>query len=189
MTYWDSEHYHNTHMRDSSGRMVKIQSPTTRAKRNAYYDKHNPGMRRSPDKGQRMYGSCGCNSCQVYRAEFLANLPINESEVSMAQVMICDRCGGMVKGNAIGRITLTTSSDPDNTETIREEICPGCVEHILMFIETEPPTPARAYDKPYVRKPDADAVDEATTEQLAAALLEKLMKAQNTDGPKQISKD
>lgn len=103
----------------------------------------------------------------------------------MASVNLCDRCGVMVKGAALGAVQIRTSSDPDVTEVVTKEICPVCVEEILTLVEMDADALSerakRGYDKPYVRPRNENSFDQATTEQMAAALLERLMKNQGRE--------
>lgn len=92
----------------------------------------------------------------------------------MSAVNICDRCGSLVRGVALGAISLVTSGDSDR-ERVDKELCPGCIEDLLPLIETEVEPKQRGYKDPYRRTPEPDAVNSATSEQLAAALLTKLV--------------
>lgn len=98
----------------------------------------------------------------------------------MSSINLCDRkgCKSMVRGRALGVVALVTASGPD-AERHEREICPGCVADILLVLET-PPVSLRepAYNDPYERAKEDDdpLMTGATEEQLAAALLTKLMR-------------
>jgi hypothetical protein len=152
----------------------------TRETENAHYDTHNRGARFSNDPALRLYGRCGCSTCAVYRAKYLADVvsPIDQRGTSMGSINICDRCPSMVKGKALGVVQIRTSSDPDTSEVSTRELCPACIEEIDMLLMTDVgERDKRAYDKPYTRQKDAPELDGMTAEQMAAALFEKLMKA------------
>lgn len=101
----------------------------------------------------------------------------------MAGIHICERdgCNAMIKGRALGGITLALSAD-DRTEPaqriIRAELCPACVEDIYSVLMHAPiGDRQRAYDRPFnpsVAETE-DALSGVTNEQLAAALLTRMM--------------
>lgn len=94
----------------------------------------------------------------------------------MASVNICDRCGSLVRGAALGSVSLVVSSE-SMAERISKEICPGCVGDLVLTLEV-PISPAKnAYREPWARP--AEQTDSATLEQLAGELFERLMKRQN----------
>ena len=104
----------------------------------------------------------------------------------MASVNLCDRngCKSMVQGAALGYVALAISSEP-GAERIEREICPGCVSDMIWLLENEPVTSRQAaYREPYKRPRAEDPMDSATSEQLAAALLEKLMHTRVLEGGK-----
>lgn len=98
----------------------------------------------------------------------------------MSSINLCDRkgCKSMVRGRALGVVALVLSSEA-GSERLEREICPGCVGDILLTLETAPVTPREAaYNDPYQReKEDDPLMTGATEEQLAAALLTKLMRS------------
>lgn len=99
----------------------------------------------------------------------------------MANLNICDTpdCNALLKGTATAQIGLCFSEHGDWTYLM---LCPDCVAAVDMLLHNMPVEGRkRAYDKPYEgykSTEDSDAVEQATPEQLAAALLTKLMKGQ-----------
>jgi hypothetical protein len=82
----------------------------------------------------------------------------------------------MVKGVALGSVQLRTSGDTETVEVVQKEICPGCVEDILTIVSMEVEPKERSYSKPFKAIDTSDPVSAMTEEQLAGALLERLMK-------------
>lgn len=102
---------------------------------------------------------------------------------SMGNLNICERpkCNAIIKGNAAGVIDYMTDLDQERQHMV---LCPACVGDLMLILTTEPLTDReRAYDKPYTPPSDEDSVAGATAEQLAAALLQKLMNQQAIGAP------
>jgi len=133
---------------------------------------------------------CDCNGC-VARWEAMAYTRTKDTvaksfgheravNINMSSINVCDRCNSMVKGGALGALTIAYS--PDMTvaaKTLRAELCPGCIEDLATLYNSPVVTPRKsAYTEPY--DPDVktvrDDLEGITTEQLAAALLERTMK-------------
>jgi hypothetical protein len=75
---------------------------------------------------------------------------IRKRRVSMSAVNICDRCGAMVKGNALGALSLATSNDPHNVKRFDKELCPDCIALFYGLLVAEDVEPKqRAYQKPF----------------------------------------
>lgn len=147
------------------------------------YEAHNPGALNSRDPMKRVHGSCGCGWCQEFRRQYpQGKMAINRpgKERAMGSINVCDRCGALVKGNALGSVDLVTSADPASAETIEMEVCPACVADLVLLLENPVGDRERAYGDPWKREKEGDAVDSATAEQLAAALLTKLMRGQKS---------
>lgn len=145
----------------------------------AEYDRHNGDSRFSSDPTRRRHGTCGCGMCIGIRRDTLHDLPLNaplrKGNNSMAGINVCDRCSSLVKGIALGQVSLSTSSDSYTREGINRELCPACVGEILALIETEvPPREVRAFDKPFRRAEEKGKMDTASAEELATALIRKL---------------
>ncbi len=160
----------------------------TSEERLALYDQHNPGCRNSSDPQVRLYGKCGCGMCGETRKQW-AEMPTALEKPgrtgggSMASVNLCDRegCKSMVQGAALGLVALVTASDHKAAERIEREICPGCVGDVMALLNTAPVSERQpAYREPWKRPEERDPMDAATSEQLAAALLTKLMGEQRT---------
>lgn len=78
----------------------------------------------------------------------------------MATIKMCDRCGAMGDGNAIG-IVLLKDRAVGNDETETAEICPDCVKSLHGWLDQPEHGPkatndrrALPFDQPY-RGPDA----------------------------------
>jgi hypothetical protein len=143
------------------------------------YDKHNGVTRLSADRDERMYGKCGCIPCSQIRKTWQHIVaPINQPgrDNRMSSILICDRCGAMVTGNAVGAVTIVASGE-QRAERFAKDLCPGCIGDVMDLLAQEHPvTPReRAYRKGWVREEVKDEVGTASAEQLAGALFEKLM--------------
>ena len=153
------------------------------------YEAHNGrNVLYSPDPNVRRFGRCGCPWCAKFRTEFnLATMPMNRqdrSTNSMGSINICDRCGSLVQGRAVGSVAITTSSDPATADEKTMEICPGCVADFMLMWETVVTPREKAYRQPYVEvKPETNT---ESAEQLAARLFEKLMIQAGKQEPKTI---
>lgn len=129
----------------------------TRDEKLAYYDSHNGDARTSPDLNLRLFGKCGCPWCSRIRHEWATNpAPINDQQRkgsrAMSSVNICDRCGSMVTGVALGALTIRTSADYETSETITKELCPDCVAIVVGIADQADAEPVRrSYRKPWVR--------------------------------------
>lgn len=147
-----------------------------------HYDSHNPGDRMSNDVGRRTYGSCGCGVCaEVREREQFGNLPMNDQRREthgMASVNMCERCDAVMVGRAVGSVLLVLSSDPDTYEQIKKELCPGCVEDLLLLVEVRVPAKQPSYRDGYKRpEKDAPGVGELGGVDLEALLAEALQRA------------
>src|SRR5262245_36721684 len=123
------------------------------------YDRHNPGCRVSSDPQKRLYGQCGCTHCGYVRSrwnDILAPMDVPGRETGkLSSVNICDRCGALVQGIALGAINLVVSSD-SMAERLSKELCPGCVGEMVLLLETPlSDAPARAYKEPW-KRPEED---------------------------------
>lgn len=146
----------------------------------ANYDSHNGDSRHDSNRQIRRMGRCGCEFCRTVRSEDWFDVPMNNAyrkgNSAMAGINMCDRCSSVVKGVALGRIALVTSSDQSSAESVNRELCPPCVGEILAVVETElEPRAVRGYDKPFRRPKEEPApVDGATAEELATELIKRL---------------
>lgn len=139
--------------------------------------------------------SCGCKGCQ-HRFNFtllsntkdeIARARGHERAVSanMASINICERdgCNAMMKGRAVAVVTLVFNADMNGQGQVqRLEVCPACMEDIYNVVSTQPLTPReRAYSDPFDpnKRDVTDALSDVTDEQLAAAMLERIMKNGN----------
>lgn len=153
-------------------------------------------------------GGCGCADCMHTRtliavqaekaaASQVPPVDINGGRITdktarrlrgkgssgMASVNICSRkgCQAFMTGEAVARIEIMGTVNRGKASDIVLEICPACAGDLIDVIEAGPFTPRqKAYDKPYERSGETDAIENATAEQLAAALMEKLMKSQRS---------
>lgn len=141
--------------------------------------------------------SCGCKGCQTrYTAEqesrrkdAIAQTLGHERAVnlSMASINICERegCGALVKGNALGGLTLVMVPDlhsgmGNGSQPIRMELCPACVEDVYNVVKFAPVGPReRTYGKPFnpQDREEADLLDQVDDEGLAAELLTRLIRS------------
>ncbi len=147
-----------------------------------FYDQHNPGSRQSTDVNERLFGRCGCGECQTVRDRYqFGNMPMNDQtrkDTKLGTVNICDLCGSLAQGVAIGAIILTTSSDPDTYETIKKEVCPGCVGEIVALLEMTREPRNTGYREPFKRpEKDAPGLGELGGVQLETLLAEALQRA------------
>lgn len=106
----------------------------------------------------------------------------------VSNMNICDRegCNAIIKGNAAASLDFWPNALPTNDNIERKHLCPPCAEDIDILLHTPPLIEReRGYDKPYKgwESREADSVESATAEQLAAALFQKLMKQQALEGP------
>lgn len=102
-----------------------------------------------------------------------ANKP--ERQETMSSIHLCEGCGAMVTGNAIGVVQVRTSNDMNASETISRELCPGCIGAVLAVVEQERDEPReRAYRKPWTRP---ETTKEITTGAEALEVLETTITA------------
>jgi len=93
----------------------------------------------------------------------------------MSSINVCDRCGGLVTGIALGSVTVRTSADPSNTETVHKETCPDCVDAIVEFLET----PAEPKQKtPYRKAWERVAEEDNTVRDIIRTVVEEVNNAQ-----------
>lgn len=114
----------------------------TRDERINMYDQHNGNARLSNILNLRLYGVCGCQYCAETRKEWAVNpAPINDprrkGSRAMGSINVCDISGDFVNGEALGSITLITSGNTRDSETIHREICPACVAELVRLLETQ----------------------------------------------------
>lgn len=159
---------------------------TFRSEQLRLYDSHNGTSRLSNDPMQRLYGKCGCQQCAYIRRTVIATLPapINQQNRkgsnNMAGINICDRCGSMVTGNALGQVQIRTSSDDRESEIIAKEVCPACVQDLVSLVEVEPVErrDVRAFREPWkrptVEKGASKSAAEALAEMVSSAVDERL---------------
>lgn len=144
------------------------------------YEEHNPGAMHHPDPQVRTYGKCGCGLCvEVRTIEQFGNRPMNKQgrgEHRMSSINMCDRCGALVQGAAVGAVSLVTGSGP-KAERLDKEICPGCVDQFVKLIESSPAPQQQAYKEAWKRpRKTAKGMGELTdvsTEALLATVMER----------------
>lgn len=128
-------------------------------------------------------GICRCEPCKWARnslygayAYVYEPLEMEPEKRIMAGISVCDRCTSLVKGIAIGQISLGTSSDHSTRELINKELCPECVREILEFLEKEIPSrEVRAFDKAYIRPKEKNGgLDDASAEELAKEFIKRM---------------
>lgn len=96
----------------------------------------------------------------------------------MGSVNMCERCGALMIGGAVGSVVIALSSDPDTYENVKREICPGCVEDILTLVETKVTPKENGYREPYKRPEEpAKGLGELTGVDLETLLAEALQRA------------
>lgn len=158
----------------------------TPAQKIDFYDSHNGDTRFSNDLNQRLFGVCGCYYCGEIRKTWANNpAPINDQRRkgsnSMSSINVCDRCGGLVTGAALGQITVRTSADAKVSETVHAEICPGCVTLFVELVET-PVDPAQKtpYKAPWARPKSKteEAEEESAVRKLVRTIVEEVADAQ-----------
>lgn len=95
----------------------------------------------------------------------------------MASVNICDRCNSMVKGVALGLVQVVNSSEP-GTERTGYEVCPACIEDVLVLMGSKPEEGTRkaAYSEPF--RPAQKGLTKSNVDELAELMLEKLRREQ-----------
>jgi len=94
----------------------------------------------------------------------------------MSSINVCDRCGGLVTGIALGSVTVRTSADPSNTETVHKEICPDCTDIIVTLLETAvEPLQKTPYRKAWLRVPSEE---DDTVRNIIRTVVEEVHNAQ-----------
>lgn len=156
----------------------------------SFYDSHNGTMRFSNDLNQRLFGACGCQFCAETRATWAVNpAPIDDQRRkgsrSMSSINVCDRCGGLVTGIALGSVTVRTSADPNNTETVHKETCPHCVATVVMWLETPAePQQKTPYREAWRRPPDEQEEKESddAVRKLVRTVMEEVSSVKAIEG-------
>lgn len=153
------------------------------------YERHNPGCLRSLDPNERRFGKCGCLGCAEMRQIYKwAEMPMNaqgRKTNQMSSINMCDRCGALVQGEAVGAVTLVTGSNV-RAERMHKEICPGCVAALLALLEAAATPSQQAYKEPWKRPQPAPKgmgeLQDVDTEVLLATVMERQMKTRAIEG-------
>jgi len=133
-------------------------------------------------------GYCPCVDCERTREAASAQLraqqeettqKYTEREYKVATVNLCDKCGTMSKSSATGTVVIVPVNDKADVygdavrtitgETIRKEICPGCVGELMAWLDADPLNERpRAYSDAWTKPTDPTVpTDSATLFQLA----------------------
>lgn len=140
---------------------------------------------------------CDCAGCQNRHKEMLdtaartaADIVFGMEKPGMAAINVCERkgCESLIKGRAVGGLTLALNNDDriqPNERILRLELCPACVADIAAVLKHGPIGERKpAYSEPYREQSEADTtLSGVPTDQIVALLLERVMKEQ----PKQIT--
>lgn len=156
----------------------------TRDERLNLYDQHNRHARTSNDLNLRLHGVCGCEFCAETRKEWSQNpAPINDprrkGSRAMGSINVCDISGDFVNGEALGSVTLVTSGNTRESETIHKEICPACVAALVRILETGTDQHSkRAHTKGWKRPKVEDDTAEESVRSIIRKVVEETHRAQ-----------